>query len=712
MGLRVGVDVGGTFTKAVALDGEAKVVARAVVPTTHSHPNGVAAGVVEVVRLIADEQGPDAIELVTHSTTQAVNALLEGDVVPVGIVGMATAPHVGKARKRTALARIDLTDSRALRTVHEFIDTTGGFDIGTARAAVGRLQSAGIGALCVAEAFAPDDTSNEAAVAALATEAGIPVTTSTELSGLYGLELRTLTGALNASILPIALRTAEVVQDGVASVGVAAPVMVMRGDGGATDLPGFRRAPALTLYSGPAASVAGALRTGAIGDAVIVEVGGTSSNVAAIKGGKPVLAYVQVGRHSTAVRALDVRVAGVAGGSMLRVHKRNARGFGGVPRKIYGVGPRSAHIAGLPYSCYGSAADYEGAEAVTIAPRAGDPADYLVLRLVDGRHVALTNTCAANLLGVVVYGDYAEGDPAAARAAFQVAGRYLRLPAEEVAKRMITATTDLLGDLVTGVAKQHQLVQPKLVAVGGGAGGVGRALARALRLECIVPPAAEVISSVGDALSLVRVERERTFASGEGADVASLVADVEAEAVAAGAAPATLDVQVQQIPTKGAVRVVATGAVALASGLIPGRAPVGPGEAATAAAERSFPAPEPVGSYWLSLLPLAAHAAFVRGTPPVPRADGERVLLLDRFGDVVLEAKGEALAVPADRSDASALVEGLVTGQTRHMGPVTLAPTVWLVTGHRLTELSESEQSDLTRHLPSADGAVIIVGRT
>jgi hypothetical protein len=70
------------------------------------------------------------------------------------------------------------------------------------------------------------------------------------------------------------------------------------------------------------------------------------------------------------------------------------------------------------------------------------------------------------------------------------------------------------------------------------------------------------------------------------------------------------------------------------------------------------------------------------------------------------------MGVPADRSGASVLVEGLVGALTRHMGPVTLAPTVWLVTGHRLTELSESEQSDLTRHLPSGEGAVIIVGRT
>jgi hypothetical protein len=383
---------------------------------------------------------------------------------------------------------------------------------------------------------------------------------------------------------------------------------------------------------------------------------------------------------------------------MLRVRKRKGRGLGGVPRSVYGAGPRSAHIAGLAYACFGTASDYAGAEAVTIAPRPGDPDDYLVLRLRngrDGRHVALTNTCAANALGFVLEGDYAAGDQAAAVTAFEVAGRHLRLPGEEVARRMITATCELLGDLVTAVAEQHQLAEPKLVAVGGGAGGVGRALARALGYECTVPPAAEVISSVGDALSLVRVERERTFASDEAADVAGLVADVEAEAVAAGAAPASLDVQVHQIPSKGAVRVVATGAVALASGLVPGRAPVGTLEASDAAAQIGFPTPEPVGSYW-----LARHPA------------GARVLLLDRFGDVVLDVKGEAAPVSSEGSDGHRLVERLVAGQVRHMGPVTLSPTVWLVVGHRLTELSEAEQSNLSRHLPAGNGAVVIVGRT
>jgi len=90
------------------------------------------------------------------------------------------------------------------------------------------------------------------------------------------------------------------------------------------------------------------------------------------------------------------------------------------------------------------------------------------------------------------------------------------------------------------------------------------------------------------------------------------------------------------------------------------------------------------------------------------------VLLLDRFGDVVLDVKGEAAPVPAGADDGARLVTGLVAGHVRHMGPVTLAPTVWLVTGHRLTELSEAEQAVLPRRLAVGDDddAMIIVGRT
>jgi N-methylhydantoinase A len=658
VGVRVGADVGGTFTKAVAIDSvTGELAGRAVVPTTHGHRDGVSAGVVDVVAKLVTDVGAESIELVTHSTTQAVNALLEGDTVPVGVLGMGRAPYLRKARNRTMISGV---------VAHEFLDLTSGFDAAAAQQALARLVAAGAQALCVA---------------ALATELGLPVTTSSELTGLYGLELRTVTAALNASILPIALRTAEVVEAGVAAAGVTCPVMVMRGDGGATDLAGFRAAPARTLYSGPAASVAGALRTLRVNDGVIIEVGGTSTNVAAITAGRPALSYVRVAGQATAVRALDVQVAGVAGGSMLRVRRR----------RVYGVGPRSAHIAGFPYSCFLALERLAGARPETLAPRPGDPADYLVLRLTDSTVVALTNTCAANALGLVPDGDYAAGHRSSANAALDIAGQTLGLPGTELARRMMQASTEALADLVTAVAGQHHLTQPTLIAVGGGASVLGRPLADSLRLECQVPPGAEVISSMGDALSLVRAERERTVSRPTPADVDALIAEVEAEALAAGASPTSLQVQVSQISDRGAIRAVAVGALVLGSGVVPGRPPLSRESIIDVArAAGGSEQVDPVGRFWLSSL------------------DG-RVLLLDRFGDPALDVRGEAILVDGS-SDKSweAAIEAVVSRHIRHVGPITVQPTTWVVQEGRIRELANP---DAIAGTVGAGAAAVIVGR-
>ena len=656
MGVRVGADVGGTFTKAVAIDAvSGELAGRAVVPTTHNHSDGVSAGVVEVVAKLVAEVGAQSIELVTHSTTQAVNALLEGDTVPVGVLGMARAPYLRKARNRTSISRA---------AAHEFLDLSAGFDAGAARQALARLADAGAQAVCVAEAFAPDDSACEDAVAALA-------------------------AALNASILPIALRTAEVVEAGVAAAGVRSPVMVMRGDGGATDLSGFRAAPARTLYSGPAASVAGALRTLRIGDGVIVEVGGTSTNVAAITAGRPALSYVRVAGQATAVRALDVQVAGVAGGSMLRVRRR----------RIYGVGPRSAHIAGLTYSCFLPPERLTGARPETLAPRPGDPADYLALRLADGTLAALTNTCAANALGLVPDGDYAAGQRRSATAALDIAGALLGLAGTELARRMMQASTEALADLVTAVSAQHRLTEPTLIAVGGGASVLGRPLAGTLGLDCQIPPGAEVISSMGDALSLVRAERERTVSrSGSQSadtDVDALIAEVEAEALAAGASPTSLQVQVSQIADRGAIRVVAVGALVLGSGVVPGRPPLSH-EAIidVARAAGGSERVDPVGRFWLSSL------------------DG-RVQLFDRFGDSALDVRGEAILLDGSAGEALAgTVESVVSRNVRHVGPVTVQPTTWVVQDGRIRELANPNAIlDTLGSGVAAGAAAVIVGR-
>jgi len=679
----VGVDVGGTFTKAVAVDASTgAVVARSVVPTTHGDEQGVAAGVVTTVVDVARIVGPEHVDLVTHSTTQAVNALLEGDVGAVGVIGVGRRPELRQAKKRTHLERIELSPGRYLRTIPEFLDVSDGLDETTARDVVARLRAGGATAVSVAEAFAPDDSTQENRLAAIAAEAGLPSCASSELTGLYGLELRTVTATLNASILPIAARTAEVVAAGVRAAGIEAPVMVMRGDGGATDLDGFRRAPARTLYSGPAASVAGALRFAGVAEGVVVEVGGTSTNVAAIKRGRPALSYVQVASHSTALRAVDVRVIGVAGGSMLRVRKG----------KVYGVGPRSAHIAGLPYACYVEASSIDGATVELLAPKEGDTADHLVLVLADGRRVALTNTCAANALGITQPGDYAYAQSEAAVRAFEVAGAWLRLPGPEVARRMLEASGMAVADLVHRVVKEHDLGRPTLVAVGGGAGGLARHVARLLNLECSVPDEAEVISSLGDALSLLRAERERTVSATDPGVLRTLARAVEAELLASGASPGTIEVRVDEEPEKGTVRAVATGAVGLRAGAVPGRPTATEAEARETATSSGFAELRAAGDYWVG-------------------EDGGRILVLDRFADPVVTVTGEVvMAGGGAPPDLAAAVTAAVGRQTRHRGPMTLTPTVWVVDGSHLIELTSTDAATTAvGYAPSA--AAIVVGR-
>ena len=123
--IRVGIDVGGTHTKAVALDYEThEIIGESVVMTTHDHEMGVAAGVIECFEncLTKNNIDPDDVVFIAHSTTQATNALLEGDVAKVGIIGMANGGIEGwLSKKQSNIPDIDLGTGRFIRTCHTFI---------------------------------------------------------------------------------------------------------------------------------------------------------------------------------------------------------------------------------------------------------------------------------------------------------------------------------------------------------------------------------------------------------------------------------------------------------------------------------------------------------------------------------------------------------------------------------------------------------------
>jgi N-methylhydantoinase A/oxoprolinase/acetone carboxylase beta subunit len=340
-----------------------------------------------VLRDLAEQLGDDRrrVRLVAFSTTQAMNALLEGDVGVVAVVGIGYRPDLRVASKRTRVGGIGLAPGRKLATTHHFLDATGGLDEATIARALDEVGDAV--ALAVSGAFSVDAPRDEDAVAAVARDRGLPACVGHELTGAYGLETRTVSAAINASVLPVVERTASMTEEALGAAGLEAPLLVLRGDGGSMSLDRFRRHPALTIGSAPAAGLAAVLHELALTDAIVVECGGTSTNVSVIRRGRAELRTLKVMSRPTAIRAVDSWVVGAAGGSMALLKRR----------RIDEVGPRSAHIAGLSYASFAEPDRLARATLALVAPRAGDPEAYACVEAEGGRF-ALTATCAANAL--------------------------------------------------------------------------------------------------------------------------------------------------------------------------------------------------------------------------------------------------------------------------------------------------------------------------
>ncbi|HBY92971.1 MAG: hypothetical protein M5U01_36620 [Ardenticatenaceae bacterium] len=674
--LRLGVDVGGTFTKAVAVQTQPyRLVAQALVPTTHSAPAGVARGVVEVIsRLLAQPVvAAERVSLVAHSTTQAVNALLEGDTAVVGVVGMGRGRDAADAARRTRIDDIPLAPGKSLRVHHVFLDTSAKLTMAAAARAVESLAALGAEAIVASEAFSVDDSAHEVLILDAAAACGLPAVAGHQLSGLYGLEIRTLTAAINASLLPKMLQTTELVERSLRAAGIKAPLMVMRGDGGLTDLTTLRRRPILTLLSGPAASLAGALLSGSVADGVFLEVGGTSSNLGVVRGGQPEMRYVRVMDHPTCVRSLDVRVQGIAGGSLARV-----RG-----RKIVDVGPRSAHIAGLPYASLSEELESDLAlELELTAPREGDPPDYAVLRARDGRRWALTVTCAANALGLVPEGAYARGSREAALRGFEALGRALGCSPEEAARRLLAVSARQVAGAVEELAKEYKLRRHafQLIGGGGGAGALVPAVAEHLGLPYRLVEHAEVISSLGDALASVREEVERAMVDGS-TSAEALAREAEVAAIGAGAEPESVQVVLERDEDRGTLRAVATGHVALTAPVTQAR--IGEQDARALAAQIAG-----VKSEALTLLADTGGFWVYQSRKRLFRRS--QTLVVDRHG-VVRLAVGSEHVIPGK---ARVLLPELHERLGAAPGLLGGLPNVRLLVGARLLDLTSTLNTD------------------
>jgi N-methylhydantoinase A/oxoprolinase/acetone carboxylase beta subunit len=312
----LGVDTGGTYTDAVILDEAANVVLGKAKALTSRHDLAVGIGQAVDAAIAAAGIAADQVALVSLSTTLATNALVEGQGARVALVfigfddgdlargGLTEALkgdpvlHLagGHTHAGTEVAALDLA---ALETeVRALADQVSGF--------------------AVAARFATRNPGHELAARDMIRRiTGRPVTCSHELSANLNGPKRALTAVLNARLIGMIDRLVAACERHLAQVGIDAPLMVVRGDGALISAAMVRERPIETILSGPAASIVGARWLTGASDALVSDIGGTTTDVALLRGGLPEIdpEGARVGGFRTMVEAVAMRTTGLGGDS-------------------------------------------------------------------------------------------------------------------------------------------------------------------------------------------------------------------------------------------------------------------------------------------------------------------------------------------------------------------------------------------------------------
>jgi N-methylhydantoinase A/oxoprolinase/acetone carboxylase beta subunit len=323
----LGVDTGGTYTDAVILDEAANVVLGKAKALTSRHDLAIGIGEAVDAAIAAAGVTPADVALVSLSTTLATNALVEGQGARVALVfvgfddadlgrgGLTEAlrgdPVVtlpgGHTHAGTEVAPLDL--ALLERMVRALGDEVSGF--------------------AVAAQFATRNPAHEIAARDLIRRVtGRPVTCSHELSANLNGPKRALTAVLNARLIGMIDRLVAACERHLVAEGIDAPLMVVRGDGALISAAMVRERPIETILSGPAASIVGARWLTGASDALVSDIGGTTTDVALLRGGLPEIdpEGARVGGFRTMVEAVAMRTTGLGGDSEVHLVTEGLKG--------------------------------------------------------------------------------------------------------------------------------------------------------------------------------------------------------------------------------------------------------------------------------------------------------------------------------------------------------------------------------------------------
>ncbi len=343
----LGIDTGGTYTDAVIYSETAGILAKAKALTTR---HDLSIGISGALEKVLETSGiaPEAIGLVSLSTTLATNALVEGQGGRSALVMIGFGPE---DLKRDGLAEALGSDPVLfIAGGHDVHGNETPLDIETLVAALPGL-SPNVSSFAVAGYFAVRNPAHELKVRDLIrAQSGLPVTCSHELSSKLGGPRRALTTLLNARLVSMIDRLVGSAETYLKQRGIDAPLMVVRGDGALISAAEARLRPIETILSGPAASLVGARHLTGLDNAVVSDIGGTTTDVAIMEGGRPRLDQdgAVVGNFRTMVEAVAMRTFGLGGDSEVRFDDR------GLAARI-DLGPRRLVPLSLAATLHGAA---------------------------------------------------------------------------------------------------------------------------------------------------------------------------------------------------------------------------------------------------------------------------------------------------------------------------------------------------------------------
>jgi N-methylhydantoinase A len=494
--MRLGVDVGGTFTDLLLHDERTQRTYQAKTPSTPQDQSiGVAAG----VKLICDKAGvsPSEISLILHGTTVATNAVLEGKGARVGLLvteGFEYTLHLAKAWTPGPLFGwivMDKPDPLAsladTRGIPERINARGEIvrplDVAKATALIEDLCSSGIEALTISLMHAYANPEHERRLRDIVAERfpDIPVSLSSDILPEFREYDRAITTVMNDYVRPIMKRYLSRIEDRLKDEDVKARLHIVRSDGGLMSATAASERPVHTVLSGPAGGVTSTVmisrRTG-FRKLLAFDMGGTSTDVSVILDGEPTISRsTEVGYFPAKVPTLDVRSVGAGGGSIAEVSELT---------KSLRVGPRSAGAKPGPVA-YGLGG---------VEPTVSD-----------------ANVVLGYLPPVLLGGDMAL-DVARAKAAIAKVGQAMGLSAEEAAKGIIDIANEVMLGALRVITVQRGLDPRDFGIVAFGGAGPLHANALAELLGCypvLVPPSPGVLSALGFLEAEFKNEFVQTF---------------------------------------------------------------------------------------------------------------------------------------------------------------------------------------------------------